>query len=61
VNLARKLEIDPEKALRMSNHKFSQRFKGMEHHFQNDRQRMEQATMSQLDEAWEIVKSELRD
>ncbi len=36
VNLARKLEIDPEKALRVSNHKFSQRFRKMEQFYNYD-------------------------
>ncbi|WP_198265137.1 nucleoside triphosphate pyrophosphohydrolase [sulfur-oxidizing endosymbiont of Gigantopelta aegis] len=61
VNLARKLDIDPEKALRMSNHKFSQRFKAMEAHFQYDRQSMEQATMKELDAVWAIIKKNLAD
>lgn len=57
VNLARKLNIDPEKALRMSNHKFTQRFKKMEQYYQNDRQKMEQASLEQLEQVWQSVKS----
>ena len=56
VNLARKLKIDPEKALRMSNHKFTQRFKKMEQHYQFDRQQMEQASIEQLEHVWQSVK-----
>ncbi|MCK5649398.1 MAG: nucleoside triphosphate pyrophosphohydrolase [Gammaproteobacteria bacterium] len=56
VNLARKLKIDPEKALRMSNHKFTQRFRKMEQHYQSDRQQMEQASAEQLEQVWQSVK-----
>ena len=56
VNLARKLKIDPEKALRLSNHKFSQRFRKLEQHFQHDRQRMEQASIEELERVWQSVK-----
>ena len=56
VNLARKLKIDPEKALRLSNHKFSQRFRKMERYFQHNREKMEQATLEQLEEVWQLVK-----
>jgi len=57
VNLARKLAIDPEKALRHSNYKFSQRFKQMEVYYQNDRQQMEYASMEQLEQTWQLVKN----
>ena len=56
VNLARKLKIDPEKALRLSNHKFSQRFRKMENYYQSDRQQMEQASLEQLEQVWQSVK-----
>jgi len=56
VNLARKLDIDPEKALRHSNHKFRQRFKQMESHYQHDRKKMEQAPIEQLEKTWQSVK-----
>jgi len=56
VNLARKLKIDPEKALRMSNHKFTQRFRKMEQYYQSDRQQMEQASLEQLEQVWQSVK-----
>ena len=56
VNLARKLKIDPEKALCLSNHKFSQRFKKLEQHFQSDRQQMEDASLEQLETVWQSVK-----
>lgn len=58
VNLARKLKIDPEKALRLSNHKFSQRFRKMEQYYQYDRKKMEDSTLAQLEEVWQAVKNE---
>lgn len=56
VNLARKLKIDPEKALRLSNHKFSQRFRKLEQFYQHDRQKMEQASIEELEQVWQSVK-----
>lgn len=56
VNLARKLNIDPEKALRMSNHKFTQRFRKMESYYHNDRAQMEQTSMEQLEQIWQSIK-----
>jgi len=56
VNLARKLKIDPEKALRMSNLKFAQRFRKMEQNFQFNRQTMEQASFDEMNEVWQSVK-----
>ncbi len=56
VNLARKLNIDPEKALRMSNHKFSQRFRKLEVHYNNDRLKMEQASLEHMENVWQSIK-----
>ena len=57
VNLARKLKIDPEKALRLSNHKFSQRFRKLEQYYQCDRQKMEEASLEQLEHTWQTIKN----
>jgi len=56
VNLARKLKVDPEKALRMSNHKFSRRFRKLEQHYHYDRSQMEQTPIEQLEQIWQSVK-----
>ncbi len=56
VNLARKLTIDPEQALRKSNHKFSQRFGQLEQHYHYDRQKMAQASSAQLEQVWQTIK-----
>ncbi|MCU7940726.1 MAG: nucleoside triphosphate pyrophosphohydrolase [gamma proteobacterium symbiont of Bathyaustriella thionipta] len=58
VNLARKLNVDPEKALRMSNHKFIQRFRKMEQHYQFNRTQMEQAPLDQLEQVWQSIKKQ---
>ncbi len=56
VNLSRKLQLDPEKTLRMSNHKFSVRFKKLEQYYAFNRQQMEQASTEQLDRVWQMIK-----
>jgi ATP diphosphatase len=56
VNLARKLKIDPEQALRKSNHKFSQRFGQLEQHYHYDRQKMTAASSVQLEQIWQMIK-----
>ncbi|MBE9526485.1 MAG: nucleoside triphosphate pyrophosphohydrolase [Proteobacteria bacterium] len=53
VNLARKLEIDPERALRLSNHKFTQRFRKMEAYYQYDRKKMESVSIIELNKIWQ--------
>jgi len=53
VNLARKLEIDPERALRLSNHKFTQRFRKMEAYYQYDRKQMESVSITELNKTWQ--------
>lgn len=58
VNLARKLNIDPEKALRMSNHKFTQRFRKMEQHYHYDRAQMEQSSIDTLEQIWQTIKND---
>ena len=61
VNLARKLQLDPEKALRVSNKKFSKRFQKLEARFQYDRQKMETASMNELENIWQDIKQESYD
>jgi MazG family protein len=58
VNLARKLHIDPEKALRLSNSKFSSRFQKLEQRYQFNRQQMESASMDELEKTWQQIKQE---
>jgi len=55
-NLARKLGIEPEAALRRANDKFQDRFDRMEHGVKNDSTRMQDLTLEQLEERWQRVK-----
>lgn len=59
VNLARKLDVDPEVALRGSVDRFMARFRHMEQQFVESGQQLGDATLSQLDAAWERAKAEL--
>jgi MazG family protein len=56
VNLARKIGVDAEAALAGTNERFSQRFAGVEQKLAADGLSMEQATLEQMDAAWELVK-----
>ncbi len=58
VNLARKLEIEPETALRQGNRKFETRFRGMERHLSEQALAPKQASLEQMDDAWEAAKRE---
>lgn len=57
VNLARKLDIDPETALRGANRKFERRFAGMESLATARSKRLAELRVDQLDTLWEEVKS----
>lgn len=61
VNLARKLKLDPEQVLRSGNHKFSQRFRRLENHYQHNRQQMEDASIEQLEQVWQAIKKQNND
>jgi len=55
-NLARKLGIEPEAALRASNDKFTRRFEAVEHDFSTRGRSIHGAGATELDEAWRRVK-----
>jgi MazG family protein len=55
-NLARKMGIDPEAALRAANDKFQQRFEGMERAVGAAGRRLSDMTAGELDSAWSAVK-----
>lgn len=57
VNLARKLDLDPESALRGTNRKFEQRVAGMESLARSRALALDDLTLEQLDALWEEVKS----
>jgi len=56
VNLSRKLKLDPETVLRKSNSKFMQRFQKMEQQYGCERDKMEQATLEDLELLWQKAK-----
>ena len=55
-NLARKLGIEPESALRMANDKFTRRFDALEASFEARGRSVHGATLEQMEEAWGEVK-----
>jgi MazG family protein len=56
-NLARKLGIEPESALRKANEKFSARFEKLEHAFEARGESVHDATLEQMEAEWAVVKS----
>lgn len=57
-NLARKLGVDPEQALRGTNRKFERRFRRVETGLAERGRRPEQATLEEMDSIWEQAKRE---
>jgi nucleoside triphosphate diphosphatase len=58
VNLARYLSLDPESALRKSNHKFKRRFQWMEDRLHESGSSPEQASLDELESLWQRAKVE---
>ena len=56
-NLARKLGVEPESALRKANEKFSARFESVERAFEARGQSVHDATLEAMEREWGIVKS----
>ena len=57
VNWARWLEVEPETALRRANEKFTRRFDAMERAFAAQGRPLSDATLSEMEEEWQRVKS----
>jgi MazG family protein len=55
-NLARKLGVDPESALRNANAKFGQRFAAVEEHFEQQGRSVHDATLEEMEAAWTEIK-----
>ena len=55
-NLARKLGIEPESALRKANEKFSARFDNLERAFEGRGQSIHDATLEEIESEWGAVK-----
>jgi ATP diphosphatase len=60
VNLARKLQLDPEACLRAANDKFSRRFGGVEAILASGGRTPAEATLADMEAAWQRVKAEER-
>jgi tetrapyrrole methylase family protein/MazG family protein len=58
VNLARKLEIDAEGALRAANRKFARRFARVERYAAQRGRSLDRMTIEELDELWDAAKAE---
>ncbi len=58
VNLARHLDIDPEKALRRSNNKFERRFRYIEAKLALKEKTPEEASLEEMDALWDEAKKE---
>lgn len=56
VNVARKLEIDPETALAAANAKFSDRFRSLEQHFAAREKRLKDVGLEQMESIWQALK-----
>jgi len=59
VNLCRKLSIQPEEALKQSNHKFRERFRFIETKAKETGKSVNELSLEQLDQYWETAKTEL--
>jgi ATP diphosphatase len=57
-NLARKLDVDPESALRKANQKFTRRFTGMERLISASGRRLRDLTADELEAEWQHVKTD---
>ena len=57
VNVARKLGIEPEAALRVANDKFQRRFDALERNVKADGHAFRELTLEQLEEYWQRVKT----
>jgi nucleoside triphosphate diphosphatase len=55
-NLARKLGIEPESALRRANQKFSERFQQVEQHFEAEGRSVHDAALEEMERVWALVK-----
>ncbi len=57
-NLARKLGVNPEEALRDNVEKFIHRFRAMEEHFARQGQDLHQVSLEEMDRVWEEIKAQ---
>jgi len=60
-NLARKLGVEPEAALRMANNKFQHRFEGIERAARRSGKSLKQLTLEEMEALWTAEKTFLRE
>jgi MazG family protein len=56
-NLARKLGVEPESALRAANDKFTRRFEALEARFERDGRAVHDASLDEMESGWQAVKA----
>jgi ATP diphosphatase len=56
-NLARKLGVEPESALRAANNKFTDRFDALESEFERRGGSVHQARLEEMEEVWRVIKT----
>ena len=56
-NIARRLNVEPEAALKLSNRKFRRRFAYIEQRLREQNRRFEETTLEELEELWQEAKS----
>ena len=56
VNLARFLKVNPEQALKRTNHKFDARFRAIERVLEKEGRNLDEETLEALDAVWQSVK-----
>jgi len=57
VNLARKLKVEPETALKKTNRKFRQRFKFIEENLKSNGKTLEESNLAEMDALWNEAKN----
>ena len=57
-NLARKLGIEPESAMRKANEKFTRRFEALEQRFEQQGRSVHDASLEEMEEVWASVKGD---
>ena len=57
-NLARKLDVDPETALRRTNQKFERRFRKIEEILESQGRKISGASLEEMEEIWKRIKKE---
>ena len=58
VNLARRLDVEPETALKTTNRKFRRRFKFIEQQLKQQGRTLEEASLEEMDNLWNVSKSQ---